>query len=161
MDLSPRKRLGELLVAGGVITLAQLDEALAAQRATGEFLGAVLVRRGWVTEGQLLNALSAQFGIPRVRLSAETIDGRAAEAFSPSLMVQGTCFPIRWDVGSLTVAIANPLDAWTVSAIEREARGRMVRVVLATQSEITEAIRQHHQRVVRAGALLVGGSHAC
>jgi predicted CXXCH cytochrome family protein len=55
-----RQTLGALLLQAGRLTQAQLDEALAVQRRTGERLGEVLVRRGHLTEAQLERALQAQ-----------------------------------------------------------------------------------------------------
>ena len=46
-------RLGDLLLAGGHISRAQLDHALESQRGTGEKIGAVLTRLGFLTEEQL------------------------------------------------------------------------------------------------------------
>ncbi len=149
MGINPGKRLGEILIGKGIITPDQLEEALKVQRSTGEFLGKLLVRRGWLTEDQLLTALSEQFGIPRVRLEDEEIDWTLSQGYSPTLLLERTCFPIREDPTSVTVAIANPLDAWTLSAIEGEARGRKVRLVLAAPWEIAAAIHEVHQRALR------------
>ena len=149
MGINPGKRLGELLTAKGIITPAQLEEALKIQRSTGEFLGRLLVQRGWLTEEQLLNALSEQFGMPRVRLEDVEIDWTVAQGYSPTLLLERTCFPFRQDATSVTVAIANPLDAWTLSAIEGQARGRKIRWVLAAPWEIAAAIHEIHQRAFR------------
>ncbi len=142
------KRLGEFLVQKGILTQDQLVAALEAQRSSGEFLGALLVRRGWVTEEQVLAALSEQFGIPRVHLAEQQADWSVAQQFSATLLVEHGCFPLRQNAGSVTVAISNPLDVWTVSALEKEARGRRVELVLATPHEIEAKIRQFHQRTL-------------
>lgn len=59
-----RRRLGELLVAEGLISPEQLAEALTEHRRSKERLGSVLVGMGLVTEGQLAALLSAEHGIP-------------------------------------------------------------------------------------------------
>jgi cellulose synthase/poly-beta-1,6-N-acetylglucosamine synthase-like glycosyltransferase len=41
-------RLGDLLVAKGLLTQARLDEAIALQQASGERLGDVLLKNGWI-----------------------------------------------------------------------------------------------------------------
>ena len=66
----PSRLLGELLVEQGLIVPADLDEALAEQRATGRRLGEVLVSRGALTGAQLTRALAGQYGI---ELSAVTV----------------------------------------------------------------------------------------
>src|SRR5579859_2868324 len=59
-----RGRLGEILVADGLLTEADLQRALAEQRRTGELLGAVLLAMGVVSRSDLLAALAKQQGIP-------------------------------------------------------------------------------------------------
>lgn len=49
--------LGEKLIAANVITQAQLDEALAEQKETGQRLGEVLVSKGYATQEQVDSAL--------------------------------------------------------------------------------------------------------
>ena len=66
----PSRLLGELLIGRGLIVPADLDDALAEQRATGRRLGEVLVSRGALTGAQLTRALAEQYGI---ELSAGTV----------------------------------------------------------------------------------------
>ena len=66
----PSRLLGELLVDRGLIVPADLEDALAEQRATGRRLGEVLVSRGALTGAQLTRALAEQYGI---ELSAVTV----------------------------------------------------------------------------------------
>lgn len=56
----PREPLGVLLLAGGCITPAQLEDALAEQERTGARLGRIAVRRGWIGEPALERLLSLQ-----------------------------------------------------------------------------------------------------
>ncbi len=52
--------LGEILIRQGKLTEAQVHEALAAQRKTGEKLGETLIGRGLVTSDDIASALQAQ-----------------------------------------------------------------------------------------------------
>ena len=56
--------LGELLIAKGLLTQSQLDEALAEQKKTRELLGTILIRKKFVKEDDFLTSLSKQFRIP-------------------------------------------------------------------------------------------------
>ena len=58
---------GELLQRLGLVTPAQLQEALAAQAATGERVGEVLVRLGHVTREQLEQGLAEALGLGAAR----------------------------------------------------------------------------------------------
>ena len=58
-----RGRLGEILVADGLLSSADLERALGEQRRTGVLLGRVLVDLGLVAQADLLAALAKQQGI--------------------------------------------------------------------------------------------------
>ncbi len=59
----PRGRLGEILVADGLLAQADLDRALLEQRRTGKLLGRVLLDLGLVAQADLLTALAKQQGL--------------------------------------------------------------------------------------------------
>lgn len=142
--------LGERLVSKGLIRDWQLANALQEQRVSGDFLGQLLIRKGWLTEGGLLETLAEQFGIPYVRLEAEQVDWAVARRFPFSLLTDHHCFPIRMDAESFTVAIANPLDAWAVSELEKAAGYRKVHLVLASAQDIRAAILRYQQHELKA-----------
>jgi len=58
-----RRPLGSLLVERGLITAAQLEQALAAQQESGWRLGEILVSRGWLSLAALHRVLAEQNGI--------------------------------------------------------------------------------------------------
>jgi hypothetical protein len=62
--VAPPLRIGELLIRRGVITVTQLDHALAEQTLSGRRLGSELTRLAMVTERQLVEALAERFGVP-------------------------------------------------------------------------------------------------
>lgn len=143
------KRIGELLVERGAITPAQLEEALAIHRQSNEFLGATLVRRGYITESTLFDVIAEQFGMPRAHFDSQTIDWELAAQFPPTLLLDHRCFPVGRDEQSLTVAIGDPLDVWIVSALEHEARGRKLTLMLASPREIAVVARELYRRTLQ------------
>src|SRR6266850_1182508 len=62
------RRLGDLLVAEGLITDVQLRQALTDQKGKTDKLGTILVGLGFITEEQLIGFLSRQYGIPSITL---------------------------------------------------------------------------------------------
>jgi len=56
----PWRPIGELLVDAGVITRAELDEALAVQRTTGQRLGEILIETGRISWLALAQAIGDQ-----------------------------------------------------------------------------------------------------
>jgi len=76
--MGSRRLLGELLVEWGLVTQAQLEQALEWQREDGRRLGILLVERGLVNATKLTQILSHQFHLPfvnleRVRFTAELV----------------------------------------------------------------------------------------
>jgi type IV pilus assembly protein PilB len=64
------RRLGDLLVADGLLTAEQLKKALAEQRGSPEKIGSVLVRLNYINDEQLIGFLSRQYGVPSITLSS-------------------------------------------------------------------------------------------
>src|SRR5579872_5746660 len=67
-DADVAKRIGELLVEGGILSQSQLEQALFAQRKDGRKLGQLLVELGLVSEIQVTQTLSRQLSVPWVSL---------------------------------------------------------------------------------------------
>ena len=145
----PAKKVGELLVEQHLITPFQLEQALAEQRSSKAFLGAILVRRGFIKAETLLHVLSEQFGIPTEHVSADQVDWRIVKQFPASLLSAGTCFPIRADEISVTVAIADPLNAWALSDFERFTGIKQVKPVLVLPEELQTLLCAYQQRLLR------------
>ena len=72
-------KLGEMLVKAGLITQDQLQEALTAQRQSGEKLGFALVNLGYVREDEITHLLSEQYGVPSINLRHFEIEDKAME----------------------------------------------------------------------------------
>ncbi len=137
------KRIGEILIEKGMITEAQLHDALTEQRESGKFLGMILKDKSLISDKELVDALSSQFGIPVVDLKQEHIDMGLAHRYSISVVIDHKCFPLKQDEYTVTVAIVNPLNAVAISKIEEEAFPRRVNLVLVNESDLNDLIRNY------------------
>lgn len=83
----PKGRLGEILVADGLITQDDLDRALDVHQKTGVLLGRALIDLGLVAHEDLLAALAKQQGITTPPSAVTTVRPKAAPpgAGAPSL----------------------------------------------------------------------------
>ena len=145
----PTKRIGELLIDKGLITRNQLDQALERQRATKEFLGGILIQMGAITAEALRTILAEQFHLPQVSLTPDGVDWAVPKSFPASVLADGKCFPFRADANTVTVAIANPLDAWALSVFEEAAGFRKVQPVLVAERELQAVLHAYRQRLLR------------
>jgi tRNA A-37 threonylcarbamoyl transferase component Bud32 len=75
-----RGRLGEILVADGLIKQADLDRALDTQRREGKLLGRVLLDMGLVGHADMLTALAKQQGLPTTQPQSRDQERLAREA---------------------------------------------------------------------------------
>lgn len=143
------RNLGELLVDFGIISPAELEEALRRQRTTGRRLGAELREMGLCSPEDVEWALSAQFHLPFVRLSPGLVDAGAARLVPPDLARDGLLVP-TWLVGStLHVVVADPTNRRILDRLA-EATDRKVQLSVGLPSEIRRAIDEVY------GAAVVG-----
>ncbi len=138
----PRKRLGELLVDGGLITAAQLEQALQAQKTSGTRLGTQLLIAGWVSEEQLADFLSQQLGLPCLHRLAD-VDPAAAALLSAEVAVQHCVLGVALQQGKLSVAMADPSDSQAVAALQR-AVGRPLQVMVAPELVVSYGVRKFY-----------------
>lgn len=114
MDFRRKKiKLGDLLVAAGLITNDQLFKALEAKG--GKKLGEYLVEQGLITEEGLAKALSEQLGYPLVDLQYVTIDKNVVEMFKSQakLLRERQVFPYGYDergANAILLAMVDPFD---------------------------------------------------
>jgi len=135
--------LGQLLINRGLIAAEDLDRALELQRERrGEKLGRILVDMGYVAQRDLLAALSEQMGLPIAQLGAPAT-APELEGLSPRFLRQCCIFPVAIEEGSLTLAMADPLDFETINAVQSFSRLE-VNPQLANEQDILDAIDRYY-----------------
>jgi type IV pilus assembly protein PilB len=131
----PRLQLGELLIEKGLITEAQLAEALVDRRLSGGLLGEALVRLGFVFEDELARTLADQAGIPYVNIDAHSVDLGAAGTIPRSLGESLPALPVRFTAeGGLVVAVADPTDETLLPRLQTAISCPIVLMVAAASS---------------------------
>ncbi len=104
------KRLGDMLIDGGLITQGQLEEGLAEKDRQKCFLGQALVRLGYLSQDELISFLVKQCKIPHINLVDYSIDPRIVRLLPNDLCLKYKILAID-NLGTiLTVAMVNPLD---------------------------------------------------
>jgi adsorption protein B len=113
--LAHKRRLGEILVASGVIPAGTIRDALETQP-SGVLLGAHLLSMGQLTEESLCQALSFQQGLPMGEFEPESVPSRIAHALPELVVREWSVLPFRVAEGSLFLASARlPTPAMTAS----------------------------------------------
>lgn len=139
--MSDKKRLGELLIDAGLITMEDCNRALKMQVGGNRRLGRILVKMGAITSDQLLETLSAQFDSPIINIVHE--HDKSAKGLLPRyLCSKYEVFPLCLEGDRiLKVAMADPSDIEAIADIENFT-GKAVQPCLARQADIQQAIKR-------------------
>lgn len=146
------ERLGERLIARGLLTDAQLQVALDVQQQTGETLGATLLSQGVLSEDQLYGVLAEQAGVPylpdpRAFQPAEDVLGALIRADALRL----SAVPVEEDARSLTVLTTDPRRREELEALI----GRPVTLLLAKPRDVDALIERCYPQRGRLGEQMV------
>ena len=141
--LGQKRRLGDLLVAEGLITSQQLQAALREQKGSNEKLGTILLRLNLMTEEQLIGFLSREYRIPSITLSQLHIDSETLRLIQPHIAQKYQVLPVRRLGGSLTLAMADPTNVFALDDVAFMTNLQILPVV-ASQAAILKAIEKYY-----------------
>ena len=135
--------IGEMLVENGLVTRAQVEQALAEQRRQTHplRLGEILVELRFLSETDLLPVLARQLGLRAVDLANDPPDPETLRLVPSEFALRHQLVPIRQTDHTLTVAMARPQDLQSQDDL-RLLTGCEVDPVLAGASDIRRAIEQ-------------------
>jgi type IV pilus assembly protein PilB len=155
-ELPKRLRLGDMLTMAGIVTPADVEEALAIQKGSGRRLGAVLVELGKVSEHQLAQVLSNQLSIPWVNLhhvdfSRELLNLVPADLAEMAAIVPVYVRKVRHQGDTLFVATDDPLNEVALALVSTHV-GMPVKPMVAGSSDVRGAVRAYYGREVPAPA---------
>lgn len=131
-----KKKLGEILVAQGVVSVEDVDQAINTQSGGDPArIGDLLTANGKVTHAQLAKAISEQSGLPLVKL--DRVPATIVSVVPQALQKEHALVPFKDDVPQkvVWVAAAEPLSADAKAALE-EKLGRSVKLHIAARDEI-------------------------
>jgi hypothetical protein len=141
---SPTSKLGEILVAAGVIDENQLTLGLSHAHATGQRLGSALVDLGAVSSDTIARALAKQRGVAAAtdaHFAGVAANPKLAEIIPVALARSGDLVPLALgaDDREIIVAMADPTD---LALLDRLAftTGRRIRPASASLRRIRAAI---------------------
>lgn len=134
-----RLRLGERLVAKGVLGEEQVRQALEVQERSEAFLGQIVVDLGFAPPQVVGAAIAQTLGVRYVDLLKSPPDPDAVALVPEPVARALQIIPVRFSDDRIEIAMVDPLD---VTAIDRvhQITGRRVLPVLAMAAELQRAI---------------------
>ncbi|HEY3453312.1 MAG TPA: glycosyl transferase family protein [Bryobacteraceae bacterium] len=148
---SPR-RIGDLLVENGAVSVRQLQEALSIQEGFAAPIGVILLSLGGVDEWRFIQVLAGQLGLPYRRIDPSETASEVLQAISWRCATQFSIYPLEFLPNRrLLVATADPLASEELKEIEAEA-GRKPEFCLTPRADLGLAIRYCYSRRERRSA---------
>ncbi|MEE9536128.1 MAG: ATPase, T2SS/T4P/T4SS family [Desulfobacterales bacterium] len=151
--MKARKKLGEILVEGGLLTREQLEKALPYQKKSNLKLGQFLVREGIVSESQIVDLVSSQLKLEKYRPDRFTVDVELAQLLSAEIAHKNQAAPLKRSGLLLTVAMTDPLDINALDTIEVYTNCE-VEAVICTEQHLNQLLTTIYGTFAGIGGVL-------
>ncbi len=139
--LPERPRLGDVLVAAGVLTPEELEESLAAQRSiigSRRRLGHVLVDLGVATERQIADALADQLGLEVADLTRVAIAPEVVRLLPRGVAQRLGMVVMERTAERMTVAVTDPTDVVALDDLRLHTGASELTLLVATETQVRE-----------------------
>jgi type IV pilus assembly protein PilB len=139
-----KSQLGQVLLGRQVVTVEQIETALARQQTSGQrkLLGEVLVELGYCTENQIASALAEAYSVPYAPVSPKLCDPMVVELLPREFLEEHAILPLFKVQNILTIALSEPSNVFLIDEIERLA-GCRIQVVCATAHDIRATLQAY------------------
>lgn len=154
------KKIGQLLVEDGVISLKTAARVLAMSREHSKRFGTILEKLKLATEEEIAMALARQYDVQMVpHITRYSYPPEVLQLVPCEVAIQNLIFPLQLKGNNLFVAIADPTDMKVLANLSANCNLTIIPRV-TTKSEIYGAIRKHYlgkevQKPVKSTVLIV------
>ncbi|MFC1488426.1 GspE/PulE family protein [Thermodesulfobacteriota bacterium] len=134
-----KQKLGEMLVEGGLLTDAQLQQAVINHKKNNMKLGQFLVREGIVSGAQIVALVSKQLKIKKYRPDSFPIDMALSSTIPVEMAQKYQLAPLQKSRFLITVAMTDPMDINALDTVEVYTNAE-VEAVICTDQELNQLI---------------------
>ena len=143
----PMVRIGEALIALGMIDPTRLAQALEQQQLDPSVpIGELLVRLGHVSRQDLQTALARKMGYPLVDVTQFPVEADALRRLPYPVAARLHALPLMHNEGTLVVAVDDPSRRGALDEIEFAAQCKLV-AVLARHGDLETALHAGYARI--------------
>jgi DNA-binding response OmpR family regulator len=141
-----KQRLDEILTNLGLISEAQIEEALLRQKTHGGRFGSQLLCLGYIDEPGLVEALSLQLGCEGVVLADLRIPETIIETIPGKVALARKVLPFEHEPENdvLKIACEDPTDWNLIEELKFVASGKRVELFVAAEAALNRAIAKHY-----------------
>ncbi|MGH2819474.1 MAG: type II secretion system ATPase GspE [Actinomycetota bacterium] len=134
-------QLEELLLARGLVTTEQLEEARRVAAEQRRSLGRVLIELGHLTEAGLVAVLAQQLGLEFIDLADAQLDPSAVALVPEGVARKHNVIPVAFDGDRMMLAMADPANVLAVDDV-RALTKKDVKTLVATKTDVISAINR-------------------
>jgi type IV pilus assembly protein PilB len=139
-------RIGDKLIALGLISNDQLQIALLEQKTNKKLLGAILVEMGFLTESTLGEVLAESSGTQKFDPKTTMLDVTVIKQLPKEVAARHKVLPVSFENGDLHLAMADVYNVLAIDQVRRHfPRGTKVVPLFCTESELLELIDQYYE----------------
>ena len=138
-----KRKLGELLIESGLLTIDKLKDALEAQKSTGKRLGEALIDMKIISEEEMAFSLAMQLKIPFIDLTDYSIKDDVLDCIPEEVCQKFKCIPLSMKNSILDVAMADPLDLHIMKDLQF-ITGYNIQPAISTRSQIMDKLQRHY-----------------
>ncbi len=135
----------QILLREKLISVKALQEAQANVITSGNHVGQYLVEMGYLHEEDLIKSISKQLNIPYLKQKDFPESPVPIEDINVSLdyLVEHKCIPIKIEDDTLTVAMVDPLDFYTIDNLKLTLKFD-IEVCLSSEKDIIESLESRY-----------------
>lgn len=144
--VSPRMKVGDILVEAGLVTKEQVEAALSNQDSDKKKkIGRLLIEEGLITEDQLLMALAVKFRMPFIDLDTRVPTQKALACLSSDVAYSLQVLPLEDDGKRVVVATSEPTDSSIPDSLRFYTK-RHIELVVAMSAQISRAVLKYYPK---------------
>ncbi|MCE2927069.1 MAG: Flp pilus assembly complex ATPase component TadA [Rickettsiales bacterium] len=151
----PPMRLGEKLMALGLISQDQLQIVLTEQKTSKKLFGAILVEMGFITESALGEVLAESSGTEKFDPKSSMLDAAVVRRVPKDVALRHKVIPVSYKNDTLQLAMADVYNVLAIDQVRRHMpRNTKIVPIYCTDSEILELIDQYYDYEISVDGIL-------
>ncbi len=138
-------RIGEKLMALGLVSKDQIEIALREQKKSKKLLGAILIQMSFITESALGEVLAESSGSERFDAKSTILDTSLIATVPREICVRNKVIPVEQKQGTIKLAMADVYNVLAIDQVRRHLdKTAKIVPVYCTETEINELIERYY-----------------
>lgn len=138
-------RIGEKLIALGLISKDQLEIALREQAKSKKLLGNILVSMNFITESALGEVLAESTGTERFDAKSTMLDPTLVAMVPREVAIRNKVIPVQQEGGAIKIAMVDVFNVLAIDQVRRHLdKSAKIVPVYTTETELNDLIERYY-----------------